>query len=103
MADLGSTFSYNYLPQPTDNHSQLSSCADSPWFVDSDVTNHITTSLHNLSLSSPYQGTDKVTVGDGKALPISHVGIGHLHTQSCPQSVLSLPNILHVPHEEESS
>ena len=65
MANLGSTYSYNYLPQPTDSYSLLSSRIDSPWFIDSGATNHITTSLNNLSLSSPYEGTDKVTVGDG--------------------------------------
>ena len=102
MADLGSTSPYhspyNYQSQSTDTYSQFFPRADSPWFVDSGATNHITTNLNNLSLLSPYQGIDKVTVGDDKALHISHVGVGHLHTQSCPKSVLSLPNVLHVPH-----
>ena len=55
-----------------------------------------------MSLSSPYEGTDKVTVGDGKSLPISHIGVGHLQTQSNSQLVLSLPHILHVPHMKKS-
>jgi len=103
MANLGSTSSYN---SQTSYRATISpyqpSSSNSPWFVDSGATNHITTSLNNLSRLSPYQGTDKVTVGDGKSLPISHIGVGHLHTQSNPRSVLSLPHILHVPHMKKS-
>lgn len=99
MSDLGSSPPYNSLPQSTDAQSQFSS---PPWFVNSGATNHVATSLNNLSRSSPYHGNDKVTVGDGKSLPISHIGLSHLYTNTHPQSVLSLSNVLHVPKMKKS-
>ena len=109
MADLGSTSSHNSptsypasvsLYQYNSQASYQSSASNSPWFVDSSATNHIITSLNNLSLPSHFQGTEKVTIGDGdgKSLPISYIGVGYLHTQSNSWLVLSLPHILHVPH-----
>lgn len=72
------------------------SVSDSLWFVDSGATNHITSNFNNLTLHSQYQGTEKITVGNGKKLPIKHVG-KKLPTQAKPISTLSLPNVLHVP------
>ena len=71
---------------------------DHSWFVDSGATNHITSSLNNLSLHAPYNGGDKVSVGNGKQLSISHVGFGQLHTQTKPVSIITLPHVLHVPN-----
>jgi len=70
------------------------SLSNSNWFVDSSATNHITSSLNNLSLHVPYTGGDKVVVGNGKQLSITHVGTSYLQSQ--PNLVLSLPNVLHV-------
>ena len=62
MADLGSTSSYNsQTSYPASVSSYQPSSSNSPWFVDFGTTNHITISLNILSLSTPYQGTDKVT------------------------------------------
>ena len=70
---------------------------DTSWCVDSGATNHITSSLNNLSLHTPYGGNDKVAVGNGKTLPITNVGLSHILTQSNPPSILSLSQVLHVP------
>ena len=73
------------------------SFSDPAWFVDSGVTNHITSNVKNLSLHAPYNGNDKVSIGNGKQLSMSNVGLGHLSTQTTPVSTISLPNVLHVP------
>jgi len=70
MSDLGSSPSaYHSLAQSIDAQSQFSS---PPWFINSEATKHVATSLNKLSFSSPYHGSDKVIVGDGKSLPISY-------------------------------
>ena len=69
--------------------------SDLAWFVDLGATSHITSNLNNLSLHSPYHGGDKVTVGNSKQLPITHVDTSMLNTNS--NSFLCIPNILHVP------
>ena len=63
--------------------------------MDSGAINHITSILNNLSLHSPYHGGDKITIGNGKQLPFTHVGTGMLNTIS--NSFLCIPNIFHVP------
>ena len=95
---------YGHVSQPFDSSSQYSQpyphsnqFGDSSWYVDSGATNHITSSLNNLSLHSPYNGTDKVVAGNGKTLPISNVGLSQMLTHTTPISVLSLLNVLHVP------
>lgn len=56
--------------------------ADPSWCIDSSATNHITSSLSNLSLHFPYGGSDKVAVGNGKTLPIANVGLSQMFTQT---------------------
>lgn len=68
------------------------------WLLYSGVSHHITTYLANLSLHSPYTGSNSVLVGDGKSLPIAHAG-----TLSISQSgSLTFSNTLHVPNMSRS-
>ncbi|PNX97010.1 hypothetical protein L195_g020228 [Trifolium pratense] len=48
--------------------------SDPNWILDSGATHHLTNALDDLNLSSPYQGSDKITIGDGTTLPITHTG-----------------------------
>ncbi|KAE8655255.1 hypothetical protein F3Y22_tig00117034pilonHSYRG01611 [Hibiscus syriacus] len=50
--------------------------------LDSGASHHVTTDLNNLSLHSPYDGTDEIMIGDGSGLPISHTGSTYLTTPS---------------------
>ena len=65
------------------------------WYTDSGVTNHITNYLGKLLDSQAYTGTERLFVGDGNALAITHVGSVVLNT-STSQS-LFLSHVLHVP------
>ena len=49
----------------------------STWFTGTGATNHVTPDLGNLSIHTDYAGTDNLAVGNGKELPISHVGSTH--------------------------
>ncbi|KAF5452112.1 hypothetical protein F2P56_027145 [Juglans regia] len=53
----------------------------SPWFPDTAATNHFTADFSNLNLdSTPYQGTDQVSIGVGSSIPIQNVGSAHINT-----------------------
>lgn len=85
MSDVGSIQSAHYnqfsqQPLHRQSYDRQPSFSDQPWFVNSGATNHITTNLQNLSLHAPYNGGDKVSVGNGKKLSISNVGLGQLYS-----------------------
>ncbi|KAG7559597.1 Reverse transcriptase RNA-dependent DNA polymerase [Arabidopsis thaliana x Arabidopsis arenosa] len=65
-----------------------------PWVLDSGTTHHITSDLNNLSLHQPYNGGEKVLIGDGSGLRISHTGLASLPPCSKP---LALRDVLCVP------
>lgn len=67
---------------------------DTCWFPDSGATNHVTNDLNQLSINSEYTGPEKIHVGNGMGLPITHVGSASLHVNS---RVFHLKNLLHVP------
>ena len=68
---------------------------DDSWFLDTGATHHLSNNSNNLSHTLPYQGTDQVTISNGKHLTISHVGSKTLHTHTKP---FHLQTIFHVPH-----
>ena len=73
------------------------SVIDPSWYLDSGATNHITSDINNLSIRSNYKGTDKLIVGNGHKLDISHVGDTLVQSHTQPFKKLHLKNILHVP------
>ena len=69
---------------------------DASWYVESGATNHITADLNNLSLQRDYKGKDKITVGNGHTLRISHVGSTLISSSDKPlllNNILCAPNI----------
>ena len=71
-----------------------SSSPNPGWLLDSGASHHITTDLANLSLHSPYDGTDEIVIGDGSGLPISHTGSTLLPS---PSHSFKLSNVLCAP------
>ena len=63
---------------------------DASWLLDSGASHHVINNLSNLSLHAPYDGTEKLLVGDGMGLHISHIGTMNLFN-------LQLNNVLVVP------
>ena len=63
--------------------------------MDSGVTNHVTTDAQNLTIRTDYKGKDKLTVGNGSKLSISHIGSFVILSNPKP---FYLHNILHVPN-----
>lgn len=71
------------------NHSP-SSVTDPSWYFDTGATDHVTPDIQILQITKPYNGTDKLQVGNGNDLHISHLSSSYLHK-------ISLPSVLVVP------
>ncbi|XP_070014880.1 uncharacterized protein [Nicotiana sylvestris] len=71
-----------------DNFATFMAYASSPsnnWIVDFDVSHHITNNSQSLQASTEFPSTDEIIVGDGKTIPITH--IGHTTLSSPPNSL----------------
>ncbi|KAH9785453.1 retrovirus-related pol polyprotein from transposon RE1 [Citrus sinensis] len=68
---------------------------DDGWYLDSGATHHLTNDLNNLSISEPYEGNEKLIIGNGYGLTISRIGNTHL---AVGNHKLLLKNLLFVPH-----
>lgn len=69
---------------------------DPSWYADNGATNQVTANMENLTLTAEYGGQEKLMIGNGKCLNISHIGHSTLPTLSS-QSTLHLKNVLRVP------
>ena len=85
--------------QPRANVAVTSPYTATNWLMDSGATHHITSDLNNLSLHTPYQGSDDVLIADGSSLPITHTGSSIFST---PTRNLSLHKILCVPNVDKN-
>ncbi|KAL5834541.1 hypothetical protein ACOSQ4_014038 [Xanthoceras sorbifolium] len=99
--------SFNSIQQPPQAHFNTNSSAyfaspdsvqDPAWYMDSGATNHVTSSLGNLSIQSYYNGNERLTVGNGQQLPIAHIGSSYIVSHTQPASILQLKDVLHVPN-----
>lgn len=73
-------------------HHSPSTVVDPNWYFDTRATDHIAPDLQKMNLAEDYHGNDKLQVGNGKNLVISHLGISSLHNLKLP-SVLIVPKI----------
>lgn len=83
--------SQNAKPQANTITVPQTASTSSPWLLDSGASHHVTNDLNNLSLHAPYDGTEELLVGDGKALAITHYGSISFSNN------LTLHNVLVVP------
>ena len=67
-------------PPSNPNHNQIQAVVVSPstknsksWFLDTGTIHHLSQSVDTLPDIYPYQGNDKVIVGNGKKLSILHL------------------------------
>ncbi|KAL5834363.1 hypothetical protein ACOSQ4_013860 [Xanthoceras sorbifolium] len=47
---------------------------DPAWYVDGGATNHVISDLNNLHLQAGYKGNNRLAIGNGQQLQISHTG-----------------------------
>ncbi|KAJ0726566.1 putative RNA-directed DNA polymerase [Helianthus annuus] len=84
---------------PSANYSDVHSQSSTPWRPDTGATNHVAPDLSTFDYSEPYFGGDNLRVGDGKPLPILHIGSTRYYS---PNKTFSLKNILHVPQIKQN-
>ncbi|GJS09734.1 zinc finger, CCHC-type containing LTR copia-type gag-polypeptide [Tanacetum coccineum] len=63
------------------------------WYVDSGATAHMTSSPDNVSHSAPYSGNMRVFLGNGDALPVSHIGQSMVSNKILLRDVLVIPKL----------
>ncbi|KAH9726247.1 retrovirus-related pol polyprotein from transposon RE1 [Citrus sinensis] len=99
-AECWHRFKKNYVPQPNRRRGAYMATAEgqssNPWYLDSGATNHVTNAIGNMNRNSEYQGNDKLTVGNGNKLHISHIGYSILPAY-CPHKHIKLNYVLCVP------
>ncbi|KAL3642739.1 hypothetical protein CASFOL_013554 [Castilleja foliolosa] len=72
---------------------------DNLWYPDSGATNHLTYDLNNLNLAAEYKGAEKIHMGNGAGLAITHFGNSVVKSSSCNTNhVFILKNLLHIPN-----
>jgi histone deacetylase 1/2 len=79
----------------TANHVTSSYHADPSWYMDSGATDHITGDLERLHVRDTYHGNNRVHVGNGAGMAISHLGHSSISTTA---KDLTLKIVLYVPH-----
>ena len=72
----------------------ISNSQNEGWFLDTGATQHMTSDNGKLIDCKPYFGSNKIMVGNGQKLNITHTGNTILHTG---KNVVKLENVLVVP------
>ncbi|KAM5572540.1 hypothetical protein ABKV19_012545 [Rosa sericea] len=65
------------------------------WIGDSGATHHMTSDLRNLTIAQPYTSDNKITIGNGTGLSVSHTGSSYIKPAD---HILRLNKVLHVPN-----
>lgn len=63
---------------------------DLAWYLDTWAKDHVSPDITKLNITDEYKGDDKLYIGNGNHLTISHVGASFLPN-------LKLPNVIIVP------
>ncbi|KAH9803881.1 retrovirus-related pol polyprotein from transposon RE1 [Citrus sinensis] len=75
--------------------------ADEGWYLDSGATHHLTNSMGNLNIRDEFRGNEKLIIGNGEGLSITHIGDSYFsfkNSKSQPADLhIALKNILLVP------
>lgn len=77
----------------------ISDNQDNAWFPDTGATSHITADAGKLQSLVPYYGPEKIMVGNGDLLDITHVGTASINVGN---GLLHLDNVLVVPQIKQN-
>ena len=85
--------------QPSANFADYRSQVSSSWVTDTSSTNHVAANLSSFDHFETYNGHDTLHVGNGKGLPILHIGSSQLYS---PYKTFHLSQMLHVPEIKQN-
>jgi hypothetical protein len=80
-------------------HAATTNSHETPWYIDTGATDHITGELEKLAIRDRYHGNEQVHTASGQGMAIQHIGHASFHT---PDRPIHLNNILHVPQSTKS-
>ncbi|RVW97157.1 Retrovirus-related Pol polyprotein from transposon TNT 1-94 [Vitis vinifera] len=96
MAHLHQQLSENFFPGTSSvKPTTAKIIQDNNWYPDSGATHHLTPNLNNLLTKSQFPSSDEVFVGNGKGLPIHHIGHTSFSSSFIPSKTLALKQLLH--------
>lgn len=81
--------------KPTAYIASPDTVMDQAWYADSGASHHVTNDKNNVAEAREYGGKEKMTVGNGTALSIAHIGYKSFDVGS--KKGLVLEKLLHVP------
>ena len=64
------------------------------WIIDTGATHHMTANLNHLNNATPYTSDEKITIGNGTCLSVTHIGSTSIYV---PHNTIVLKNVLCVP------
>ena len=71
------------------------------WYLNSGATHHLTNSMGNLNIRDEFRGNDKLIIGNGEGLSITHIGDSYFSFKSSKSQLaylhIALKDILLVP------
>ncbi|KAK2449415.1 hypothetical protein QL285_008613 [Trifolium repens] len=85
-----------YPPQFADTYVPDTQ-SEASWYPDSGASHHLTYNPHNLMQRSPYNGNERVMMGNGQGVSISSLGHSSFYSKLSPNVKLNLKDLLHVP------
>ena len=56
--------------------------ADEGWYLDSGATHHLTNIMGNLNIIDEFRGNDKLIIGNGEGLSITHISDSYFSFKS---------------------
>ncbi|CAA0815262.1 Unknown protein, partial [Striga hermonthica] len=87
---------FGQIPQLGNSNNISEIGSESSWFPDSGATTNVTNELANLNMGSEYVGNNRLQMGNGAEVNISHIGNSFLRSPQSSKAFL-LRNLLHVP------
>jgi histone deacetylase 1/2 len=85
-----------YMPRPTNSYFSDTQ-SEASWYPDSGASHHLTYNPQNLMMRNPYNGNERVMMGNGQGLLISSLGQSSFYSHNSPNVKLTLKDLLHVP------
>lgn len=74
---------------------------DNGWYLDNRAIHHLTNNMENMHLRKEFKGTNKLIIGNGQSLSVTHVGHAFMSFRaanySSTHTTITLKDMLLIP------
>ena len=88
---------------PQANLTSVTLTSSPNWYPDSGFSHHVTNVSQNIHQTTPFEGPDQITIGNGQGLNINSSGLTSFVSPFNPKIPLVLNNLLFVPSITKNS